>query len=124
MKRLARVYVWWPGINNDLELAVKTCPECQENQSSLTQAPIHPWEWPDRPWARVHLDYAGLIQNKMVLVMVDSHSKWIEAHVVNSATLQDTIEKLQLVFAPHCLPETIVSDNRTAFMSEEFATFI
>ena len=123
MKRLARVYVWWPGIDNDLELAVKTCPECQENQSSPTRAPMHPWEWPDRPWARVHLDYAGPIQNKMVLVVVDSHSKWIEAHVVNSATSQATIETLQLVFATHGLPETIVSDNGTAFTSGEFATF-
>ena len=54
MKHLGRVYVWWPGIDNVLELAVKTCPECRENQSSLTRAPMHLWKWPDRPWIRVH----------------------------------------------------------------------
>ena len=31
MKRLARTYVWWPGIDRELEFAIKTCGECQEN---------------------------------------------------------------------------------------------
>ena len=124
MKRLARGYVWWPGIDKDLEFAVETCAECQKNQKSPTRAPMHPWEWPDRPWARLHIDYAGPIQNRMVLVIVDAHSKWIDAHVVDSATSQATIEKLRLVFSTHGLPETIVSDNGTAFTSDEFAAFV
>ena len=56
--------------------------------------------------------------------MVDAHSKWVEAHVVDSATSQATIEKLQLVFSTHGLPDTIVSDNGTAFTSDEFAAFV
>ena len=68
--------------------------------------------------------YARPIQNKMVLVIVDSHLKWIEAHVVYCATLQATIEKLELMFATYGFPETIVYDNWTAFTIEEFATFI
>ena len=83
MKRLARGYVWWPGINKAHEFAVQTCAECQENQKLPTRAPMHPWEWPDRPWARIHIDYAGTVKGRMILVIVDFHSKWIEAHVVN-----------------------------------------
>ena len=49
MKRLARGYVWWPGMDTALEVAVLTCAECQENQKSPARAPMHPWEWPDRP---------------------------------------------------------------------------
>ena len=89
------------GQSKALEFAVKTCAECQENQKSPARAPMHPWEWPDRQWARIHIDYAGPVKGKMILVIVDSHSKWIEAHVVNSATSQ----------AIHGLPEVIVSDN-------------
>lgn len=85
---------------------------------------MHPWEWPDHPWARIHIDYAGPVKGKMILVIVDSHSKWIEAHVVNSATSQATIEKLRLVFSTYGLPEVIVSDNSTAFTSEEFTEFV
>jgi len=124
MKRLARGYVWWPGMDRALEVAVQTCVECQENQKSPAKAPMHPWEWPDRPWARIHMDYAGPIKGKMILVVVDSHSKWIEAPVVNSATSQATIEKLRLIFATHGLPEVIVSDNGPAFTSEEFDAFV
>ena len=42
---------------------------------------------------------------------------------MDSATSQATIEKLRLVFSTHGLPDTIVSDNRTAFTSHEFAGF-
>ena len=126
-KRLARGYVWRPGMDKTLEFAVKTCAECQENQKSPARAPMHPmhpWEWPDRPWARIHLDYAGPVKGKMILVIVDSHSKWIEAHAVNSATSQATIEKLRLVFSTHGLPDVLVSDNGTSFTNEEFAAFV
>jgi len=34
------------------------------------------------------MDYAGPVEGKMVLVMVDAHSKWIEAvHTTNECNL-------------------------------------
>ena len=124
MKRLARGYVWWPGMDKELEQAVKQCSLCQENQKLPPKAPMHPWEWPERPWARIHVDYAGPIGGKMLLVIVDAHSKWLEALTVTTATSQSTIEKLRSVFATHGLPEVLVTDNGTPFTSEEFAAFI
>ena len=56
MKSLARMYVWWPGINKDIEQAVQKCAECQLHQATPPPAPLHPWVWPKRPWARLHLD--------------------------------------------------------------------
>ena len=80
MKTLARRYVWWPGIDSELEDSVKHCSKCQEHQHLPAKAPMHPWEWPDRPWACIHIDYAGPIddyagpiEGKMVLIMVDAH---------------------------------------------------
>ena len=73
MKTLARRYVWWPGIDSELEDSVKHCSKCQEQQHLLAKAPMHPWEWPDCPWACIHIDYAGPIEGKMVLIMVDAH---------------------------------------------------
>ena len=49
-------------------------------------APLHPWEWPGKPWSRIHIDYAGPFQGRMFLVIVDSHSKWLEDHVTHSAS--------------------------------------
>lgn len=59
MKALSRMYVWWPGINADIEMSVQLCHECQETQSSPPIAPLKSWKWPTRQWIRLHLDYAG-----------------------------------------------------------------
>jgi transposase InsO family protein len=74
-------------------------------------------------WTRVHIDHAGPIQGKMILVIVDAHSKWIDAHVVASTSTSATLEKLRTVFATHGLPEVLVSDNGPAFSSTEFREF-
>ena len=75
MKSLARGVVWWPGIDQQLEEKVKRCSLCQANQKSPAHAPLHPWDWPERPWACIHIDYAGPFMGKMFLVVVDAHSK-------------------------------------------------
>ena len=120
MKMLARSYVWWPNMDCELENKVKACHECQLNRHSPPDAPLHPWEWPEKPWSRLHIDNAGPISGKMFLVVVDAHSKYMEVQVVNSATSSSTIEKLRTIFATHGIPETIVSDNGTPCTSEKF----
>ena len=42
MTSLARCYVWWPGIDRDLELCVKSCDPCQQSQKSPPITPLHP----------------------------------------------------------------------------------
>lgn len=74
MKSLARMHVWWPGISADLESPVRKCHACQQQQSVPAVAPLCPWSWPTRPWARLHLDYAGPINGKMFLILIDAHS--------------------------------------------------
>ena len=50
MKALARNYVWWPGLDEDITNMVKGCAECQAVQHLLAKAPLHPWAWPTAPW--------------------------------------------------------------------------
>ncbi len=124
MKSLARMYVWWPGIDADIEKSVRLCTACQETASSPPPAPLNPWKWPSRPWSRIHLDFAGPFENQMILVLIDSHSKWIEAFKTASATSKAVISKFRFLFSQFGVPETIVSDNGTCFTSEEFAIFL
>ena len=59
-----------------------------------------------------------------MLIMVDDHCSWLKAIVVNSATSQTTIEKLRSVFATNRLPEVLVSDIGSIFISAEFDKFV
>ena len=40
MKSLARRYVWWPGMDRQIEETVKACPECQQTQPAPLVAPL------------------------------------------------------------------------------------
>ena len=46
MKSLARSYAWWPKMDKNLKIRVRTCENCQINRKNLPEAPLHPWEWP------------------------------------------------------------------------------
>ena len=59
MKSLARMYVWWPGMDVKIEETVKQCKQCQDAQTLPPKAPLHPWQWPSHPWTRLHIDYCG-----------------------------------------------------------------
>ena len=56
--------------------------------------------------------------------VLHSYSKWLDVYSVSSASTQVTIEKLRMLFATHCLPEILVSDNASCFRSEEFGVFM
>ena len=73
---------------------------------------------------RLHIDYAGPCFGKYFLILVNSHSKWLEVHPVNAATSAMTIEKLKFIFSTHGLPEMTISDNGSVFTSKEFADFM
>ena len=75
-------------------------------------------------WSQLHVDFAGPFQEKTMFVLVDAHSKWLEASVVASTSLEQAIKALSKVFATHSLSEVLVSVNGTAFTSTEFQTFV
>ena len=121
MKALARSYVWWPGIDTPIEEEVRTCIQCQSNLHVPAEAPLHPWEWPAKPWSRLHIDHKGPFLGTHSLVLINSHSKRMEVERVSSTATEPTIRVLQRIFATHGLPDSIVSDNGTAFTSQEFS---
>ena len=123
MKSIARSYVWWPGLDRDLDVLTKSCQPCQEMQNAPAVAHLHPWLWPSRPWAQVHIDFAGPFLNRMFLIIVDTHSKWPEVVEMKTTTAVQTIVELHKVFSVYGIPEQIVSDNGPQFVSAEFGEF-
>ena len=123
VKQLARSYVWWPCIDNEIEELTKRCKSCQQDQRMPTSAPLHPWIWPSQPWARVHLDFAGPFMNRNFLIAVDAFSKWPEIIEMTSTTAGNTTKVLRYMFARNGLPEQLVSDNGPQYVSSEFTEF-
>ena len=121
MKAVARSYVWWRGIDRDLEKVAKLCSECAVVKQAPVKAPLHPWTWPSSPWQRLHIDFAGPFLNKNILIAVDTHSKWAEVVEMQQTT---TITTLHHMFATHGIPEQLVSDNGPPFTSIEFVEFV
>lgn len=124
MKGLARGYVWWPKMNEEIEDQVRRCSNCQEVQAAPPRAPVHPWEDATRPWSRLHVDFAGSFQGKTFFLVVDAYSKWPEVAVVRNTSSAAVINELRRMFATRGIPDVIVSDNGPAFASEEFHSFL
>ncbi|CAH2085636.1 unnamed protein product [Euphydryas editha] len=122
-KSLARSYVWWPHLDNDIINLVSNCRKCLENRQMPAKS-NHEWVLPSRPWSRIHMDFAGPFLNKTFLIVVDAYSRWPEVFIVNNTTSSTVIRHLRMLFATHGLCETIVSDNGTAFMSNEMGIFL
>ena len=110
MKAIARSYLWWPGLDQELE--------------SPPVAPMHPWIWPEAPWQRIHMDFAGPFMHKMFLVVVDARTKWPEVVIMSDTTAEKTVDALRAIFATHGLPEQVVSDNGPQFTSQAFEQFM
>ena len=123
MKALARSYLWWPGLDHNLEICVQECLACQAVRNAPAPAPLHPWLWPTKPWERIHIDFAGPFLGRMFLVVVDAHSKWPEVIQMSTTTSTNTIEALRRLFAAYGLPRQLVSDNGPQYRAEEFAVF-
>lgn len=124
MKALARLQVWWPALDSDIEQLVGDCGTCQITHSKAPLTSDNPWMWPHRPWQRVHVDYCGPFLGGFFLVVVDAKSKWLEVIPMSSTTAQATVDALRSLFAIHGLPEEIVSDNSPQFIAQEFKDFL
>lgn len=123
MKRCARSYMWWPGIDYDIETAAQTCQACQGNQQAPPRAPIPDWEKPTTPWHTLHVDFAGPIEGTAFLVVVDAYTKWLEVVQMSRPTSAAVINVLRALFAMFRLSQKKVSDNGMAFVSAEIRRF-
>ncbi|XP_035890488.1 uncharacterized protein K02A2.6-like [Anopheles stephensi] len=124
MKSLARSYVYWPGIDKDIEQLAKSCHECAQTASAPPKFNKHHWEYPSNAWERVHIDYAGPVADAMLLIIVDAYSKWVEVKITHSTTTEATIKILDDIFASYGAPVTVVTDNGPQFTSEDFSNFL
>ena len=59
----------------------------------------------------------------MLLVAIDTHSKWIKVGVGSTSSASMTVSHLVAMFSTHGIPKEIVSNNGPYFRSKEFLQF-
>ncbi|KAK6764770.1 hypothetical protein RB195_024917 [Necator americanus] len=99
MKMLARGYVYWTNINRDIEEAARHCCNCQEAAKMPKKTVLNSWTTEKKPWDRIHIDYAGPLNGRMYLVLVDAYSKWPEVFEMSSSSTTATLRELRMLFA-------------------------
>ena len=126
MKSLSRGYVWWPGLDGEIERVTKTCEACCRNQRMPNRSVPHPWVAPSGPWERIHVDFAGPFMGYMWLLTVCAYSKWLEVTRmrIGGTKSKDTIKALRDLFCRFGLPQVCVSDGGPQFASDEFDAFM
>ena len=122
MKETARSYFWWPGITRDIDTLTARCVGCRKFRKKPPPAALCPWPFSKRPMERVHIDFCEY-KGKMILIMIDSYSKKIWAHLMNTDTT--ALKTLAVLYGWFCeevgFPTTLVSDNGPQFSADMFA---
>ena len=104
---------------------VKSCEPCQLNRNDPEEHSSHSWQYPSKPWERIHSDFCGPFRNHMYLIVVDAYTKWPEVIRMSSSTsTSETTKALLSLFSRHGLPDKLVSDNGPQFTSDEFKEFM
>ena len=111
VKALVCSYVWWPNIDNEIEMTVKSCKSSQINQPVPAKVPIHSWEKATAPWMRIHIDFVGPFLGRMFLIIYNSFLKWIDAIPMRTITSSAVINPLRYTFSVHEIPYFIVIDK-------------
>ena len=124
MKKVARSYAWWPGIDTDIEILVKSFDGCLQTRNKPSPVSLHPWQLAERPWQRIHIDFAGPFLQQMFLIVIDSFSKWPKVIVIKFTTATKTIDELRCLFSRWGIHKQIISDNGPQFKSDEFQQFL
>ena len=109
-------------MDNDITDMIEKCKVC----ALVAKAPpstFKPWPKTEQPWSRIHVDFAGPVEEFYYLIVVDSYSKWPEVLRCRRSTTGITIGFLHELFVQFGVVDCVVSDNGSQFTSVDFKEF-
>lgn len=121
-KRRARVLMYWPHMNRDIEVLVQHCETCQRHRYQQAKEPLMAHNKPEEPWRKVGTDLFHLA-GRDYLVIMDYKSNYPELAMLTNTTAQQVIKHTKAIFARHGIPVTVVSDNGPQFSSQDYRDF-
>lgn len=122
---LLRSKVWFPGLDNLVENALKVCLPCQS--VTVGPSPIEPFklsDMPNEPWENTSVDFCGPLPSGDDLFMItDEFSSYPVVEVTRSTLANATIPVLDKVISAFRILKVIKSDNGSPFNSAAFEDF-
>ena len=73
-------------MDKEIEKKVKLPTVCQNVRSSPLSAPSIPWKWATRPFQHIHIDFCQKGHDQFLVVIDNSHSRWLEVRHMSSTT--------------------------------------
>jgi hypothetical protein len=118
----AREYVYWPKMNEQIKQMISVCDVCNRVRSQQQKEPLQLQEVPSRAWAVVSSDLFEL-NNRIYIIVVDHYSNFFEYELLSAATSGLVIRAMKQMFARYGIPEKMITDNGTQYVSDEFKKF-
>ena len=117
---------YWPGIHGDVPRFCKSCDACQEtvNKGSVPKMPLQKMPLIEKPFKRVAIDLVGPISppseigHRYILTLVDFATRYPEAVPLKTIDTETVAEALVNIFSRLGVPEEILSDLGTQFVSD------
>lgn len=127
IRRVAAQY-YWPKMNLFISNYVRHCKTCQKSKTEQTKPTglMGQSRDSDRPWRRLSADLIGPFPrstkgNKYILVVTDTFTKFTLTFPIRSATSAQVCSRMEeIVFLSYGVPEIIVCDNGSEFISTKF----
>lgn len=76
---LARLIVWWPSLQRDIEDFAKNCAACNSNRDNPPKVGTHRGEIPDNVFEQEY-GLCAVIFMKIFLILVDVDEKFLILH--------------------------------------------
>ena len=117
-KSLLREKIWFPGIDQMTEAAIKRCVSCQAAIPQTTYEPLKLTPLPEAPWCELSTGFYGpLPSGEYLLVIIDDYSRFPVVELVRSTSANTVIPVLDKVLSTFGTPDILKSDNGAPFNS-------
>lgn len=122
-KQRARLTVYWPGIDNDIDNRVYACKRCQDQLPSQQKEPIVTKPRPQRPFQEIAADFC-YHAGRFYLIVVDCYTDWPTIIPMGTdITASHLNAGLRELFSRTAIPDIFWSDRGPQFTSKEFKLF-